>query len=62
MAGSSSLPPQLQEGYVFAVSGSSLIDAPPDKVWDAILDFKSYKLWSALLFDSSFGLMYHISI
>jgi len=49
----SSSPPPLREGYVFAASGTSLIDAPADFVWSTILEFQSYKHWSAYLFDGS---------
>ncbi|KAF8633825.1 hypothetical protein AX15_001236 [Amanita polypyramis BW_CC] len=37
--------PPLPEG-VFAVSASSLIDAPIADVWNIILDFGSYKEWN----------------
>ncbi|EKM74928.1 hypothetical protein AGABI1DRAFT_116675 [Agaricus bisporus var. burnettii JB137-S8] len=45
MAKPSSSPP-LGQNYVFAASGSSLIDASPEKVWNVLLDFKSYKFWN----------------
>ncbi|KAF9451349.1 hypothetical protein P691DRAFT_773221 [Macrolepiota fuliginosa MF-IS2] len=38
--------PPLKENYVFAPSGSALIDAPVEQVWGVLLDFKSYRLWN----------------
>ncbi|KAH6904489.1 hypothetical protein BKA70DRAFT_536621 [Coprinopsis sp. MPI-PUGE-AT-0042] len=39
------LPPSASDG-VFAVTGSSVIDAPRDKVWEILLDFDSYVEWN----------------
>ena len=38
------LPPRVQDG-VLAVTASSDIDAPVDKVWEVLLDFASYPEW-----------------
>ncbi|KAJ4481177.1 hypothetical protein J3R30DRAFT_3287412 [Lentinula aciculospora] len=40
-----STPPPVSSA-VFAVSGSSTISAPPEKVWQTLLDFDSYREWN----------------
>ncbi|KIP02190.1 hypothetical protein PHLGIDRAFT_20508 [Phlebiopsis gigantea 11061_1 CR5-6] len=42
------LPPRA-EGSVLAVTASSDINAPPDKVWEVLLDFPSYPEWNAFV-------------
>ncbi|TFK37700.1 hypothetical protein BDQ12DRAFT_685127 [Crucibulum laeve] len=44
----SQLPPLASDG-VLAVTGSSIIDAPRDKVWSILMDFKSYKEWNSFV-------------
>ncbi|EAU87605.1 hypothetical protein CC1G_09702 [Coprinopsis cinerea okayama7 len=39
------VPPLASDG-VFAVTGSSVINAPPDKVWHTLMDFQSYGEWN----------------
>ncbi|KAI0339099.1 hypothetical protein BDW22DRAFT_1432006 [Trametopsis cervina] len=41
----SRLPPDAS-GSVLAISGSSVIDAPIDTVWDVLLDFPAYHEWN----------------
>ncbi|KAJ7756238.1 hypothetical protein B0H16DRAFT_1417236 [Mycena metata] len=38
--------PPLSSSGVFSVAHSILINAPREKVWDVLLDFKSYKEWN----------------
>ncbi len=38
--------PVIRENFIFSVGATSLIDAPREKVWGIITDFKSYKHWS----------------
>ncbi|KAJ4476345.1 hypothetical protein C8J55DRAFT_561758 [Lentinula edodes] len=40
-----STPPPVSSA-VFSVSGSIVISAPPEKVWQTLLDFDSYKQWN----------------
>ena len=40
----SALPPRAEDG-VLALTASSVIDAPIDKVWGILLDFPSYPEW-----------------
>ncbi|KAF8999776.1 hypothetical protein BDQ17DRAFT_1360355 [Cyathus striatus] len=42
------LPPIADNG-VFSVSASSLIDAPQDRVWSILTDFKSYSEWNSFV-------------
>ncbi|KXN83163.1 hypothetical protein AN958_01764 [Leucoagaricus sp. SymC.cos] len=49
MASSRPRPRPLQENHVFTASGSSLIDAQADRVWPAVIDFQSYKMWNPLV-------------
>ncbi|KZP12881.1 hypothetical protein FIBSPDRAFT_897872 [Athelia psychrophila] len=42
---SSNLPPKASDG-VFAVSVSSVINAPRDKVWKILIDFPAYHEWN----------------
>ncbi|KAK0237020.1 hypothetical protein EDD85DRAFT_596040 [Armillaria nabsnona] len=44
------LPPSSSDG-VFAVSGSAVIDAPIEIVWNNLLDFKGYKEWNPFVRD-----------
>jgi len=37
--------PPLSDDHVFSVSGTSLIDAPREKVWKVLLDFPTYGQW-----------------
>jgi len=37
--------PPLAEHGLFSITASSTINAPVDKVWDALLDFPSYVHW-----------------
>ncbi|KAJ7146090.1 hypothetical protein C8R44DRAFT_863899 [Mycena epipterygia] len=41
--------PPLSSTGVFTVADSILIDAPPEKVWQILLDFGSYKEWNAFV-------------
>ncbi|KIY63656.1 hypothetical protein CYLTODRAFT_402871 [Cylindrobasidium torrendii FP15055 ss-10] len=41
----SAIPPAVSDG-VFAVTGSSVIEAPIDKVWQVLLDIESYPVWN----------------
>ncbi|KAF5392142.1 hypothetical protein D9757_003225 [Collybiopsis confluens] len=47
MSWGTSTPPPLSSA-VFAVSGSATISAPPEKAWEALLDFDSYKQWQVI--------------
>ncbi|KAJ3727330.1 hypothetical protein DFJ43DRAFT_1086345 [Lentinula guzmanii] len=40
-----STPPPVSSA-VFAISGSATISAPPEKVWQVLFDFDSYKQWN----------------
>ncbi|KAF9078299.1 hypothetical protein BDP27DRAFT_1412300 [Rhodocollybia butyracea] len=40
-----STPPPVSSA-VFSISGSVLIDAPPEKAWEILMDFDSYKQWN----------------
>ncbi|PPQ73804.1 hypothetical protein CVT24_007256 [Panaeolus cyanescens] len=41
--------PPLIESGVFAVSGSSLIDAPKEKIWDIMMNFPEYGQWNTFV-------------
>ncbi|EEB86855.1 hypothetical protein MPER_16038, partial [Moniliophthora perniciosa FA553] len=41
----SNTPPE-SSSAVFVVADSIKIDAPVDKVWDILLDFKAYNEWN----------------
>ncbi|KAF7373522.1 hypothetical protein MSAN_00562600 [Mycena sanguinolenta] len=41
--------PPLASSGVFTVADSILIDAPREKVWEILLDFKGYKEWNAFV-------------
>ncbi|KAF9054158.1 hypothetical protein BJ165DRAFT_688685 [Panaeolus papilionaceus] len=41
--------PPLAESGVFAVTGSSLIDASREKIWDIMLDFPEYGKWNTFV-------------
>ncbi|KAJ8690323.1 hypothetical protein PTI98_011756 [Pleurotus ostreatus] len=51
MSSPNNLPPLAADG-VFAVSASSIIDAPREKVWGILTDFPSYKEWNPFVRDS----------
>ncbi|TDL26884.1 hypothetical protein BD410DRAFT_473274 [Rickenella mellea] len=42
---SSNLPPPAERG-VFCILESKVINASPEKVWDTLLDFQSYREWN----------------
>lgn len=42
------LPPSASDG-VFAITAGTVIDAPIEKVWEALLDFPSYPEWNSLM-------------
>ncbi|KAG7447400.1 uncharacterized protein BT62DRAFT_948474 [Guyanagaster necrorhizus] len=46
------LPPSSSDG-VFAVSGSAIIDASIETVWNNLLDFKGYKEWNPFVRDQN---------
>src|ERR1700722_7773779 len=52
MPTASGLPPVVSDS-VFAVSTSTIIDAPREKVWTVLMDFPSYNQWYVVPFDSS---------
>ncbi|EGO02924.1 hypothetical protein SERLA73DRAFT_176393 [Serpula lacrymans var. lacrymans S7.3] len=48
MSTSSGLPPVRANG-VFALSANIIIDAPREKVWEVLMDWKSYREWNAFV-------------